>query len=100
MAWQDWVLALSNVILGLSLIPTIRSHDKPALSTGIITTVLVGVVAATMLTMELWLTAAITFVNSGAWGVITVQKVQQIRARHHPIVQEIEEEIVHGISDD
>lgn len=97
MAWQDIVLALSGVILGVSLIPTIRGDDKPALSTAILTTVVISVVCVTMATMGLWLSAATNVLIIAAWGIISWQKFQQIQQEHRSVVEEIEEEIIHGV---
>ncbi len=85
MAWQDWVLAVSGIILGASLIPTIRGDDKPALSTALLTTVIIAVVCFTMATMGLWLSAATNILIVGAWGLISWQKFHQIRRARHSV---------------
>lgn len=99
MQWQDWVFAAAGFILGASLIPTIRGDDKPALSTGLITTVVISIVSVTMATMGLWLSAATNLIIVAAWGTISWQKLQQIRRQHRPVIEEIEEEIIHGVHD-
>jgi hypothetical protein len=99
MAWQDWVLAVSGFILGLSLIPTIRGDDKPALSTGILTTTIVAIVAVTMMTLGLWLAAATNILIVAGWGTITWQKFQQIRRARLDLLSYLEEEIADGIQE-
>ena len=99
MPWQDWVFAVCGVILGASLIPTIRGHDKPALSTGLITTILVAVLTVTMTTLGLWLSAATNLLIVAGWGTITYQKFQQIREERRSVIDELEEEIIHGVQE-
>lgn len=97
MPWQDWVFSISGIVLGASLIPTIRGDDKPALSTGVLTTIFVFILATTMTTMGLWLAAVTNYFIVGAWATISMQKYQQIRRQRHSVIEEIEEEIVHGV---
>jgi hypothetical protein len=97
--WQDWVFAISGFILGASLIPTIRGDDKPALSTGILTTAIVTIVSITMATLGLWLAAGTNVLIVLGWATITVQKYRQIRRAHIPVIDYIEEEIVDGIQE-
>jgi len=99
MVWQDWVLSFATMMLGMSLIPTIRSDDKPALSTSILTTVFVFVIGTTMVTMELWLSAAMNYLIVLGWGTITLQKLRQIRRARIGLATYLEEEIVDGIQD-
>lgn len=99
MAWQDWVMSFATFVLGASLIPTIRGDDKPALSTSILTTVFVGVIAAVMASMGLWLSAFANAIIVVAWGVITTQKYQQITGEWRSVVVALEEEITSGIQE-
>jgi hypothetical protein len=98
--WQDWVLAASGLILGASLIPTIRGDDKPALSTGILTTIVITVVSVTMATMGLWLATATNVLIVFGWATITLQKYRQVRREWRSVIQEIEEEITSGVQED
>jgi hypothetical protein len=97
--WQDWVLALSGLILGASLVPTIRGSDKPALSTGVTTTLVITVVSVTMATMGLWLATATNVLIVLGWATITAQKYRQIRREWRSVVVAIEEEITSGIQE-
>ena len=99
MPWQDWVFAISGIILGASLIPTIRGDDKPALSTGALTTVVISIISVTMATLGLWLAAGTNVLIVLGWGTITWQKYQQIRRTRITVLDYLEEEIVDGIQD-
>lgn len=100
MTWQDIVLAASGLILSVSLVPTIRGHDKPALSTGLVTTMVIAVVIFTMATMGLWLSAATNLLIFAAWGTITYQKLRQVRRARRSFIDELEEEILHGVDEE
>ena len=43
MQWQDWVFSIGGFVVLVSLIPTIRGDQKPALTTSAMTTVLMAV---------------------------------------------------------
>lgn len=99
MSWQDRVLAASGLILGASLIPTIRGDDKPALTTGIMTTVVISVVTVTMATMGLWLATATNVLIVIGWATITMQKYRQVRREWRSVFVELEEEITSGVQE-
>jgi hypothetical protein len=99
-SWQDWVLAASGLILGASLIPTIRGDDKPALSTGILTTTVIIVVSITMATMGLWLATATNMLIVAGWATITAQKYRQVKREWRSVLVELEEEITSGVQED
>ncbi|MGE0058307.1 MAG: hypothetical protein AB7P33_08530 [Dehalococcoidia bacterium] len=90
-------MSVSTLVLGASLIPTIRGDDKPALSTGILTTVFVGVIAVTMATMGLWISAGANLLIVLAWGTISLQKYRQLRGAWRSVIVAIEEELSSGI---
>lgn len=100
MGWQDWVLAASGLILGASLIPTIRGSDKPALSTAITTTGVITVVSVTMATMGLWLATATNVLIVLGWATITLQKYRQVRQEWRSVLVALEEEITSGVQED
>jgi hypothetical protein len=74
-SWQDWVLSAGSFLVFVSLLPTVVGPDKPALSTSVMSTVLVIVVASTLATLDLWLSAAANYVVAVAWLTIAVQTV-------------------------
>jgi hypothetical protein len=90
MPWQDWVFSIGGFIVLASMVPTVRGHQKPALSTSIITFVLVGIFAFTMATLGLWLSAVANAGMSLTWGVLALQRYRQTSM---PVIEQIEDEI-------
>jgi hypothetical protein len=76
MSWQDIVYSVGNLIFALSLIPSIRSDDKPHLYTSIPTAALLLVFAFTSYTLGLIMTAVVTLIGSALWAVLAVQKIK------------------------
>lgn len=94
MPWQDWVLSLGGFVILLSLVPTIRGDQKPALTTSVMTTVIVGVFTVTMATLGLWLSAVANGGIAIAWSVLALQRYQTVRReKHEGILAQIEEEV-------
>ena len=77
MPWQDWVFFLGGLIILVSLVPTIRGAQKPALATSAMSTVLICVFTFTMASMGLWLSALTNGLIAGAWGILAVQRYRQ-----------------------
>ena len=93
MQWQDWVFSLGGFLILASLVPTLRGEQKPALTTGIMSFVLVAIFACTMVTLGLWLSAFANALISLSWGVLAFQRWQsdrQAEEQHLP-----EEEPLH-----
>lgn len=80
MQWQDWVFSLGGFLILVSLVPTLRGTQKPALGTGVMSFVLVAIFAATMVTLGLWLSAFANALISLFWGVLALQRWQADRA--------------------
>jgi hypothetical protein len=49
--WQDWVFSVGGFIMLLSLLPTLRGEQKPALTTSVMSTALIAFFAFTMATL-------------------------------------------------
>jgi hypothetical protein len=75
--WQDWYLTFGFVIFSIALIPMLRDKNKPALLTGLITSlVLLGEIPV-YYSLGLWLATILTFVNLVMWSTLTVQRWKQ-----------------------
>ena len=74
MRWQDIVIALAYVFFDLALIPSLRSKDKPALQTSLITGLLNIVMAITQITLGLYISSVATFINASLWLSLAYQK--------------------------
>lgn len=79
--WQDIVLAFGSLLFSLALIPTIRSKNKPALSTSLITFGVLIVFACTYATLSLWLSTISATINGCAWLILAIQKHTQHTAK-------------------
>ncbi len=76
MRWQDIVIAVAQVLFVVSMIPSIRSNDKPALTTSVMNVILVGIISACLFTLQLWLAAGTAVIIAIAWGVLAFQKLK------------------------
>jgi hypothetical protein len=93
--WQDWVFSAGGFLILLSLIPTLRGDQKPALTTSVMSAAVVASFAVTMATLELWLSALANGGISLAWGVLAMQRYTVTkRERHAGILAQIETEVV------
>lgn len=79
MKWQDYVVSTGLVAFTIALIPSIKSKDKPALFTSLMTSGFMYIFSATFITLGLWATAAGQFLGASAWAVLAVQKYRQRR---------------------
>ena len=74
MTWQDIVLSVAQVIFAGALLPSVFGKDKPALTTSLVTGLLLIVLVFTFYTLELWFSAGSTAFLSAVWLVLAVQK--------------------------
>lgn len=74
MHWQDIVFTLGTVVFIIALIPSIRSEEKPALSTSFPTATVLAVFTYVYFSLSLWITAAFTAIICFLWFVLAFQK--------------------------
>jgi len=77
MHWQDWIFSVGQIIFLIALIPTLKGKDKPALTTSVVTTIILVVFAITYLSLNLWYSGVSSVAMTIAWGVLAVQKYFQ-----------------------
>jgi predicted branched-subunit amino acid permease len=74
MRWQDAVLTGCNIVLIAALIPTVLSaKQKPAISTSVITGMVIALMSAVFFTLALWLAATTALVECCLWAIIAGQ---------------------------
>lgn len=73
MRWQDLVIASVSIAFAIALIPTLVGENKPAVSTGLLTSIGLAVFVAIYVSLGLWLSAVTSLVSSALWTAITVQ---------------------------
>jgi hypothetical protein len=74
MAWQDIIIAGGQWIFLLALLPSIFGKDKPALTTSILTSVVLAILAFSYATLSLWISTISAMLVSSAWLTLAVQK--------------------------
>ena len=77
MSSQDLIFAVGGLVLAITVVPTLRSDHKPALSTSVALVVVLGVYTGVLASLDLLLGAAGTALQSVLWGLV----VMQIRGR-------------------
>ena len=60
------------------------SKDKPALSSSVMTAVVLSVYVVVYLTLSLWMAAVSTALVAAMWYILAVQKVRLDRAKRAP----------------
>lgn len=79
--WQDTVIAVCQLAFVPAMIPTLRSHDKPALATSMLNVVIVSIITLTLTTLRLWFAAGTASLIALVWVVLAVQKFRQNKRR-------------------
>jgi hypothetical protein len=74
MIWQDTVITVGNAIFAFSLLPSIRSKEKPHLYTSMPTAIVLYIFAATFLTLDLIYASVVTLISALLWTLLVVQK--------------------------
>lgn len=77
--WQDTVIAICQLAFLPAMLPTILGKDKPALSTCLMNTVIVGTITVCLATLHLWFATATGTINGLCWLTLAVQKLLQQR---------------------
>ena len=77
MRWQDIVISLCQTGFIFALIPSLRSRSKPAVATSISYVVMLSAIGTSLLTLELWLSAATAYAGVVPWLILAVQKYKQ-----------------------
>jgi hypothetical protein len=73
MEWQDAVFAVGGFILAATVLPTLRTDDKPAWATSTSLAVILAVYAVLFATLDLTLGAVAAGLQSILWGWVVLQ---------------------------
>ena len=71
--WQDAVFSAGTVIFILALMPTLLGPNKPSSITSVLTGTILLCFGATYLTLGLWLSGFVAFLNAIVWLAIFFQ---------------------------
>ena len=76
-AWQDIVLGVGQLLFLVALIPSLRSEDKPALGTSVMTGALLTVFAVVYLTLGLLFSTISSLIIALGWWTLAFQKLRK-----------------------
>ncbi len=76
--WQDIVLAVGSLVFSIALIPSLRSKDKPAFATSVVTFLVLITFAITYMTLSFWFSTVAIAINALTWLVLAIQKRQRL----------------------
>lgn len=72
--WQDYLVAISQIILAVSLLPTVFSkNEKPPLATSLPTSLALFMMAYSLFFLKVYISAVLTFFNATLWLLIAYQ---------------------------
>lgn len=77
MSWQDIVFSIGTLIFSVSLIPSIKSKDKPHIFTSLSTGFVLIVFAGTYWTLNLRYSFIMAIINAVMWLTLARQKYYQ-----------------------
>lgn len=81
MHWQEYVFFIGQMIFNIALIPYILSKDKPALTTSLITALVIFIYTFLYSTLSLWLTAIAVTTTGVLWTILAYQKYRLDRRK-------------------
>ena len=75
--WQDIVFAVGSIVFTIALVPAIIKRKYPPISTCILTGFMIGIYAATDLTLQLWLSAISSVISALLWIWMGVKQIYE-----------------------
>ncbi|OGG80471.1 hypothetical protein A3A39_04200 [Candidatus Kaiserbacteria bacterium RIFCSPLOWO2_01_FULL_54_13] len=79
--WQDWLVGTVQWVFTIALLFTILDKTKkPPLSTAILTSIGIGIVAITFATLDLWWSFVSAAIMSFEWAIIAIQRYRLDKA--------------------
>jgi hypothetical protein len=84
MHWQDFIFTAGNIIFALALIPSILSKNKPAISTSLITGIMIYIFSLSYFSLTLWFSAIASFISGSLWLILALQKYLSLRGKPRP----------------
>ena len=77
MSWQDWVFTVGGLVMLLTLVPTIRGEQKPAVATSVGNVGIVLVFAGAFVSLGLWFSVVMNIFIAIAWAILGFQRWRQ-----------------------
>jgi len=79
--WQDIVLSISLLAFNIALLPSVTGKHKPRLTTSLLTALFLIPELVVFMTLSLWYSFAMTFVNASLWATLAIQRWLQVRKK-------------------
>lgn len=79
--WQDIVFAVAAWGLNLSILPTLRSQNKPPLLTSVGYGICVTVMGVALISVPLWFSGVTNIIGGILWGVVATKTVRDQERR-------------------
>jgi hypothetical protein len=73
MEWQDLVLGAGGIVLGIALIPSLLSEDKPHIGTSLLTSLVLATFAMAYATLELYFAGTVAAITAFGWALLAQQ---------------------------
>lgn len=78
--WQDTAVALCQIAMVPSMMPTVLRSEKPAPTTCVLNAVIMTVIAATQATLRLWFAAITATAIIAIWTTLSAQTLTRRRS--------------------
>ena len=75
--WQDWVITVGQFLFLVALIPSIRSAEKPALGTSLMTGIILTIFAVAQFTLGLYFSVVSAITISIGWYILAWQSYKK-----------------------
>jgi uncharacterized integral membrane protein len=72
--WQDIVMTIGSIGFVVSLLPSVFSKDKPALTTSIMTAIILCSLIICYVSLGLYLSSVLNLITAILWIVLAIQK--------------------------
>ncbi len=80
-SWQDIVLSISVLAFNIALIPSLRSSQKPQITTSVLTTLFLIPEVIVFFSLKLWYSFAMALLNAIFWSLLAFQRYKQIHRK-------------------
>lgn len=81
MIWQDYALMVGGMILWVSIIPMIRTREKPPFLTSVPTSIILSLFVFCLATLKLYLAAFSTTCTATLWWILVFQRIYHEKKR-------------------
>lgn len=75
--WQDVVVTVGQVVFVFALLPMVRAHHKPPISTSVVHGLVLASFGVAFASLALWFSAVTVFMVSGLWFYIGWQQYRR-----------------------